>query len=81
MDGAVNTDLDGEPNGSTCRQIAEIPGDYSTRGMEGGKGVYQTVAHGFILEPTMNRQTQLNSTNEGLMNIYEPTIMEIINAR
>ena len=54
-----------------------ILGDYSTHGTVGGKGVYQTEAQGFILEPTTNRKTQAALINKGLMNRNQIFIMEI----
>ena len=54
-----------------------ICGDYSTLGMEGGKGVNQTEAQRLILEPTTNRQIQANLTNKGLMNINQIFVMGI----
>ena len=42
------------------RRTEEIFGDYGAHGMEGGEACTRTEAQGFILEPTTNKQTQIN---------------------
>ena len=74
----VNISLNGSPNGFLpWRLTAEILDNYGVRGKEAARLYTTTEAQGFILKPTMNRQTQANLINKGLMNINQIFIMEV----